>query len=81
MEWLVAVITVSAAVVTIIWFVRDIRKENSKILKAILDVQRDQSQLFAKIEEGQRKGFQTLAEIETRGFETLAQILVKVGTK
>jgi beta-lactam-binding protein with PASTA domain len=27
MEWLVAVITVSVVVVTIVWFVKDIRKE------------------------------------------------------
>ena len=70
MEWLVAVITVSAAVVTIVWFVKDIRKENSKVLKAILDaqqraleIQREEAQILAKIEEGQRKGFETLAQI------------------
>jgi hypothetical protein len=88
MEWLVAVITVSAAVVTIVWFVRDIRKENTKVLKAILDaqqraleIQREEAHILAKIEEGQRRGFQTLAEIESRGFETLAQLLVKAGVK
>lgn len=95
MEWLVAVITVSAAVVTIVWFVKDIRKENSKVLKAILDaqqraleIQSEEAQILAKIEEGQRKGFgileQTLAKLEEgqrKGFETLAQILAKVQTK
>ena len=39
MEWVITIITIAAAVVTIIWFVRDIRRENSKILKAILDTQ------------------------------------------
>lgn len=88
MEWVITVMTISAAVVTIVWFVRDIRKENSKVLKAILDaqkvaleIQRKESEILAKIEEGQRKGFTTLAEIETKGFETLAQILVKIGVK
>ena len=69
-EWLVAIVTVSAAVVTIVWFVKDIRKENSKVLKAILDaqqraleIQRDEAQILVKVEEGQRKGFETLAQI------------------
>ena len=30
MEWLVVVIIVSAAVVTIVWFVKDIRKEKGQ---------------------------------------------------
>jgi predicted small secreted protein len=95
MEWLVAVVTVCAAVVTIVWFVKDIRKENSKILKAILDaqqraleIQQEEAHILAKIEEGQRKGFgileQTLAKIEEgqrKGFETLAQLLVKAGVR
>jgi len=81
MEWIVAVITICAAVVTIVWFIKDIRKENSKTLKAILEAQnfalkiegeqaeimKGQSQILEKIEEGQR-----------RGFETLSQILVKI---
>jgi hypothetical protein len=70
MEWVITVITISAAVVTIVWFVRDIRKENSKVLKAILDTEKIQAEILAKIEEGQRKGF-----------ETLAQLLAKETTK
>lgn len=84
MEWLVAIITIVAGVVTIVWFVRDIRKENSKILKAILDteksaleIQRGQSEILARIEEGQRKGFQTLGE----GLKYLADILVAEGVR
>ena len=71
------VITVSAALVTIVWFVRDTGRENGRVLKTILDaqktafeIQREESEILAKIEEGQR-----------RGFETLAQILVKIGVK
>ena len=81
MEWVVVVITVSAAIVTIVWFVRDIRKENSKVLKALLDAEKVQTEILVKIEEGQRKGFETLAQISTNGFEALAQILAKVGVK
>ena len=70
MEWVVVVITVSAAIVSIVWFIKDIRKENSKVLKALLDAEKVQTEILAKIEEGQRKGF-----------EALAQILAKVGVK
>jgi hypothetical protein len=91
MEWLVAVVTVCAAVVTIVWFLRDIKKENSKVLKAILNVEEKQTELLAKVEEGQRKGFLALEqglikmeeglmkmeEGQRRGLETLAQLLVK----
>ena len=70
MEWVVVVITVSAAIVTIVWFIKDIRKENSKVLKALLDAEKVQTEILAKIGEGQRKGF-----------EALAQILAKVGVK
>lgn len=71
MEWLVAFVTLVAGVVTIVWFIRDVRKENSKLLKAILDVQQ-------RIEEGQRQGFTTLAEMlsnQTKLLENQTKIL------
>ncbi|MEW6096752.1 MAG: hypothetical protein AB1567_09545 [bacterium] len=88
---MVAVITVSAAIVTIVWFVKDIRKENSKVLNAILDaqqrtleIQQEEAEILAKIEEGQRKDFrvleQTLVKLEEgqrKGFQTLAEIETK----
>jgi hypothetical protein len=40
MEWVLTIITIVAGAVTIIWFIRDVRKENTKMLKAILDVQK-----------------------------------------
>lgn len=88
MEWLVAVITIVAGVITVTWFVRDIRKENSKILRSLFDVQTIHTKILEKIEEGQREGFKALseisertAEINERGFETLAKILAKIEAK
>jgi hypothetical protein len=59
--------------ITLVWFIRDMRRENGKILKAIYDGQREQSKIFAhvseilaRIEEGQREGFRKLAEILSR---------------
>jgi hypothetical protein len=66
MQWTISFVTLIAGVVTIVWFIRDVRKENSKILKSILDVQK-------AIEEGQRKGFEKL---ET-GLERLGEMLLK----
>ncbi|MEW5693140.1 MAG: hypothetical protein AB1765_07575 [Candidatus Hydrogenedentota bacterium] len=40
MEWVITMITLVAGCVTIAWFIRDVRKENSKILKSMLDVQK-----------------------------------------
>ena len=62
------IITIIVGIITFIWFVRDVRKQNSKVLK-------DQSVILSKIEEGQRVGFVTLAEISERGSKTLAQSL------
>ena len=67
---IITVITISAALVTIAWFARDIRKENSKVLKA-------QSEILAKIEIGQRKGFETLS----KSLETQTKILAKIEEK
>ncbi|MEW6557149.1 MAG: hypothetical protein AB1349_07330 [Elusimicrobiota bacterium] len=98
LEWLVAVITVIAGVVTIVWFVRDIRKENSKVLKAILnaqnssveiqkeaieiqkeaiEIQKGQTEILAKIEEGQRKGFAVLAEMLLNQTKILEKITIR----
>ncbi len=48
MNDLLSYMTLVVGIVTIIWFIRDVRRQNSKVLKSI--------------EEGQRKGFQLLAE-------------------
>ena len=81
MEWLIAVITICAAVVTIIWFVRDIRKENSKVLKAILDAQKGTLEIQEEVAEiqqemakEQRAGFKVLAEIGERSSKALVAI-------
>ena len=87
MELMIGIITVGGVIVTIVWFIRDIRRENSKILKTIsaaqqsaleiqksaLEVQKYQTEILAKIEEGQRKGFQALEEGQRRGFQTLEE--------
>jgi hypothetical protein len=88
MEWLVAVMTICAAVVTIVWFVKDIRKENSKVLKAILDAQQgtlgiqktalEIQKEEAEILSGQSKLLAKTEEGQRKGFETLAQILTKI---
>lgn len=67
MEWVISFVTLVVGVVTIIWFIRDVRKENSKMLKSILDVQKS-------IEEGQRKGFEKLAEMLLKQTEILERI-------
>ena len=50
---IVSYMTLVAGIVTIVWFIQDSRKENSKVLKR-------QEQVLIKIEEGQRKGFESL---------------------
>ncbi|MBI4648995.1 MAG: hypothetical protein HY738_21000 [Bacteroidia bacterium] len=80
-------ITLVVGIVTIIWFIRDIRKENSKVLKSILDVQKTQlevqdrqSGILLKIEEGQRKGFESLEkglENLQKGVEIMQQSMQK----
>ncbi|MEW5692506.1 MAG: hypothetical protein AB1765_04350 [Candidatus Hydrogenedentota bacterium] len=73
MEWVITMMTLVAGCVTIAWFIRDVRKENSKILKSMLDVQktsldvqREMAQILVKIEEGQREGFRMLSEDMTK---------------
>lgn len=53
-------ITVIGGIVTIVWFIKDSRKENSKVLK--------------KIEEGQREGFKILAKILENSLKILERI-------
>lgn len=55
MDLTVTFVTLVAGIVTIIWFIRDIRKENSKVL-------RNMAEILERIEEGQRKGFQILSQ-------------------
>jgi len=59
--------TVIVGIVTITWFIRDSRKQNSKELK-------NQTEILLKIEEGQRKGFESLQkslEIQTKILEKI----------
>lgn len=80
-------ITISAAVVIIVWFVKDIRRENSKVFKAILDtqqraleIQRTALEIQRDALEIQRDEAQILAKIEDgqrKGFEKLAEIQVR----
>ncbi|MEW6482840.1 MAG: hypothetical protein AB1397_07615 [bacterium] len=46
MEWTATMMTLIAGVVTIIWFIKEVKRENSKVLKAILDVQGEQSHIL-----------------------------------
>jgi len=62
MEPIITFVTLVAGVVTIAWFIWDMRKENSKVLKR-------QEATLLKIEEGQRKGFKTLSD----DFKTLSE--------
>ena len=52
MEHSITIVTLVTGIVTIIWFIRDVRKQNSKVLKSMLDVQRGQADVLVKIEEG-----------------------------
>lgn len=63
-------ITLIAGIVTIVWFIRDTRKENSKILK-------QQNEILVKIEEGQRRGFENLQ----KSLEIQTKILEKIEAK
>ena len=77
----VAFISIIAGIVTIVWFIKDMRKENSKMLKI-------QAETLVKIEEGQRTGFQSLAEGQKtmnegqksieKGLENIAKILENI---
>lgn len=86
------IMTVIAGSVTIAWFIRDVRKQNSKILKEIEKGQMEgferQENILLKVEEGQREGFKALPndlvkieEGQRKGFETLEngqQVMVKI---
>lgn len=63
-------ITLVAGIVTIVWFVRDVRRQNSRELK-------NQSLILLRIEDGQRIGFESLKE----GLVTIAKILEKIEGK
>lgn len=88
MEWTVTIVTIVVGVVTIIWFIRDVRKENSKILKSILDsqnsiaeIQKSALEVAKKQSEILERVCQILERIEIgqrTGFETLAKILAKI---
>jgi len=60
---LVAFVTIIVGIVTIIWFIRDVRKQNSKELK-------NQSQILLRIDEGQL----TLAKILDNSQKSLERI-------
>lgn len=66
METLAIIATVCGTAVTFIWFLRDMRKENSKVLK--------------EIAQGQKEGLKSLAEILERiekGHDERHQELIK----
>ena len=65
---IVSYMTLVAGIVTIVWFIQDSRKENSKVLKR-------QEHILIKIEEGQRKGFEMLEKSQRQGFESLQKSL------
>lgn len=84
MEWVG--IAVVGTVVSILWFLRDIRKQNGLILKSLAEILLDQSKILQRIEEGQREGFRRMEEgfrrmeeAQREGFKTLAQILRDVA--
>ncbi|MDI6641583.1 MAG: hypothetical protein QME68_04640 [Elusimicrobiota bacterium] len=49
--FLITLITIVSGIITIVWFIRDVRKENSKILKAILESEQNQTTALEKISE------------------------------
>ena len=70
-----AFIAILAGIVTITWFIRDTRKENSKVLKRQEAILENHTKILVKIEEGQRMGLVKIEEGQRIGFETLARIL------
>jgi len=71
------IVATIAGVVTIVWFIRDMRKENSKVLKR-------QEDILVKIEEGQRKGFEMLSKdlkLIQKSLEIQTKILDKYNQK
>jgi uncharacterized membrane-anchored protein YhcB (DUF1043 family) len=84
MEWVLTIITIVAGVVTIIWFIRDVRKENTKMLKAILDVQKTSLEVLKNSQEILKNSQEILVKIEQsvrEGLKYLADILVAEGEK
>ena len=63
MEWILTIVTIVAGAITIIWFARDVRKENSKVLKSISQTQEKALDIEKYAIEIQKEGFETLAEI------------------
>ena len=69
--------TLIVGTVTIAWFIRDVRKQNSKVL-------RRQEALLEKIEEGQRRGFAALLKgIENmhKGIENMHKSMIEGNQK
>lgn len=50
--------TLGATAITLAWFIRDMKRENTKVLK--------------RIEQGQERGFTKMAEIQEQGFKALS---------
>ncbi|MFQ5976392.1 MAG: hypothetical protein ACE5J5_08770, partial [Candidatus Hydrothermarchaeales archaeon] len=62
METLAIIATVCGTFISLVWFVREMRKENSQVLKRQEEILIRQQDILVKIEEGQRQGFIKLAE-------------------
>ncbi|ODS33180.1 MAG: hypothetical protein SCARUB_01658 [Candidatus Scalindua rubra] len=83
MNTLAIIAKICGSSVAIAWFIRDVRRQNSKELKnqsKLLEGQSkilsEQTHILAKIEEGQRKGFETLE----KGQVKLAEILQLISS-
>lgn len=78
MEWVITFITLVTGIVTIIWFIRDVRKENSKILKAILEAEQNQAIALEKISMSGEKTSAMLEKVSEMLFNQ-TKILEKVA--
>jgi len=65
---IVSYMTLVAGFVTIVWFIQDSRKENSKVLKR-------QEQILINMEEGQRKS----AERQIKSLEAIEKSLERIN--
>ncbi len=77
--------TLGATAITLAWFIRDMKRENTKVLKRIEEGQREGfkalsndsktlSNILVRIEEGQRKGFENSEKTQ----ESIAKILERI---
>jgi len=70
MELIITFITLVAGIVTIAWFIRDVRKQNSKELKNQSELLKNQSGILLQIQKS-NEAIQKSLEVQTKILEKI----------